>query len=178
MAPAPRHLEQHAGGLECGRNDANALGKPHGTILTLTGNHDKESFCQTLRHAMSLASPVPGRPDEPKAPPADKDKAAPKPAAAGRFRAQEIDRSLKVGYAVVVADVNGREQTLVATEGDCIGELAGTGPILQTASLRARGEVHLFVIDDSRFQALVRQHPEVSIHVIKFLAQRLGESGG
>jgi exonuclease SbcD len=33
-----------------------------GTILTLTGNHDKESFCQTLRHAMSLASPVPGRP--------------------------------------------------------------------------------------------------------------------
>jgi len=33
-----------------------------GTILTLTGNHDKESFCQTLRHAMSLASPVPARP--------------------------------------------------------------------------------------------------------------------
>src|SRR4051812_34757172 len=29
-----------------------------GTILTLTGNHDKESFCQTLRHAMSLAAPA------------------------------------------------------------------------------------------------------------------------
>ena len=28
-----------------------------GTILALTGNHDKENFCQTLRHAMSLASP-------------------------------------------------------------------------------------------------------------------------
>jgi exonuclease SbcD len=28
-----------------------------GTILSLTGNHDKESFCQTLRHAMSLAAP-------------------------------------------------------------------------------------------------------------------------
>jgi exonuclease SbcD len=28
-----------------------------GTILTLTGNHDKENFCQTLRHAMNLASP-------------------------------------------------------------------------------------------------------------------------
>jgi exonuclease SbcD len=28
-----------------------------GTILTLTGNHDKENFCQTLRHAMSLAAP-------------------------------------------------------------------------------------------------------------------------
>jgi exonuclease SbcD len=34
-----------------------------GTILTLTGNHDKECFCQTLRHAMSLASPIPDQPD-------------------------------------------------------------------------------------------------------------------
>jgi exonuclease SbcD len=33
-----------------------------GTILTLTGNHDKETFCQTLRHAMSLASPLDDRP--------------------------------------------------------------------------------------------------------------------
>jgi DNA repair protein SbcD/Mre11 len=33
-----------------------------GTILTLTGNHDKESFCQTLRHAMSLAAPFPDTP--------------------------------------------------------------------------------------------------------------------
>src|SRR5947209_2701823 len=29
-----------------------------GTILALTGNHDKESFCQMLRHAMSLAPPT------------------------------------------------------------------------------------------------------------------------
>jgi exonuclease SbcD len=29
-----------------------------GTVLTLTGNHDKENFCQTLRHAMSLAAPL------------------------------------------------------------------------------------------------------------------------
>lgn len=28
-----------------------------GTILTLTGNHDNENFCQTLRHAMTLAAP-------------------------------------------------------------------------------------------------------------------------
>jgi exonuclease SbcD len=32
-----------------------------GTILTLTGNHDSENFCQTLRHAMSLAAPVSGK---------------------------------------------------------------------------------------------------------------------
>ena len=29
-----------------------------GTILALTGNHDNESFCQTLCDAMSLASPA------------------------------------------------------------------------------------------------------------------------
>jgi exonuclease SbcD len=30
----------------------------NGTILALTGNHDNESFCQTLCHAMTLAAPV------------------------------------------------------------------------------------------------------------------------
>src|SRR5262249_36375201 len=35
-----------------------------GTILTITGNHDKENFCQTLRHAMSLAAPLGDRPGE------------------------------------------------------------------------------------------------------------------
>ena len=29
-----------------------------GTILTLTGNHDNENFCQTLVHAMTLAAPT------------------------------------------------------------------------------------------------------------------------
>lgn len=32
-----------------------------GTILTLTGNHDNENFCQTLRHAMTLAAPSVGK---------------------------------------------------------------------------------------------------------------------
>src|SRR5262249_47674431 len=38
------------------------------TILALTGNHDKETFCQTLRHAMSLAAPLAERPGETVAP--------------------------------------------------------------------------------------------------------------
>jgi exonuclease SbcD len=29
-----------------------------GTVLALTGNHDNETFCQTLRHMMSLAAPA------------------------------------------------------------------------------------------------------------------------
>ena len=39
-----------------------------GTILTLTGNHDNESFCQTLCHAMSLAAPASDQPGERAAP--------------------------------------------------------------------------------------------------------------
>ncbi len=35
-----------------------------GTILAITGNHDKENFCQTLRHAMSLAAPLADAPGE------------------------------------------------------------------------------------------------------------------
>ncbi|MFO0878615.1 MAG: exonuclease subunit SbcD [Gemmataceae bacterium] len=35
-----------------------------GTILALTGNHDRENFCQTLRHAMSLAAPLGDEPGE------------------------------------------------------------------------------------------------------------------
>jgi exonuclease SbcD len=33
-----------------------------GTIVTLTGNHDNENFCQTLCHAMSLAAPAADEP--------------------------------------------------------------------------------------------------------------------
>jgi exonuclease SbcD len=35
-----------------------------GTVLTLTGNHDNENFCQTLRHAMALAAPTVGKAGE------------------------------------------------------------------------------------------------------------------
>jgi exonuclease SbcD len=31
-----------------------------GTVLAVTGNHDNENFCQTLRHAMTLAAPCAG----------------------------------------------------------------------------------------------------------------------
>lgn len=33
-----------------------------GTILALTGNHDNETFCQTLRHMLNLAAPALTRP--------------------------------------------------------------------------------------------------------------------
>ncbi len=35
-----------------------------GTIVAITGNHDRENFCQTMRHAMSLAAPSADSPGE------------------------------------------------------------------------------------------------------------------
>ncbi len=35
-----------------------------GTVLTLTGNHDNENFCQILAHAMNLAAPLPSSPGD------------------------------------------------------------------------------------------------------------------
>lgn len=50
LREAIRHLYDTFGGFLRGG----------GTILAVTGNHDKESFCQTLHHAMSLAAPTTG----------------------------------------------------------------------------------------------------------------------
>lgn len=47
LRDAIRHLQETFGGFLAGG----------GSILALTGNHDKENFCQTLRHAMHLAAP-------------------------------------------------------------------------------------------------------------------------
>jgi exonuclease SbcD len=54
LREAIRHLQETFGGFLSGG----------GAILALTGNHDKENFCQTLRHAMHLASPAGGRPGD------------------------------------------------------------------------------------------------------------------
>jgi|GEM_PF-49301 len=80
------------------------------------------------------------------------------------------------GEVEVVAESDGPEHTFVAKAGNCIGQLGMMGQSIQTASIRARGDAHLFVIEDSQFQALLRQHPDVAIQVIKFLANRLDHS--
>ena len=35
-----------------------------GTLVALTGNHDNETFCHTLRHALTLAAPASTRPGD------------------------------------------------------------------------------------------------------------------
>lgn len=54
LREAIRHVQQTFGRFLC----------EGGTILTLTGNHDNENFCQTLCHAMNLAAPATGQPGD------------------------------------------------------------------------------------------------------------------
>lgn len=55
LRDAIRHLQEtFAGFLRDG-----------GTIIAITGNHDNENFCQTLWHAMTLASPAGGNEGKP-----------------------------------------------------------------------------------------------------------------
>jgi LmbE family N-acetylglucosaminyl deacetylase len=78
------------------------------------------------------------------------------------------------GRVEVIRKTKDHEETLfLAKEGDCLGEMAVLGNIPRTASLRARGDVHLLVIEGTHFHSLLRQHPDLSIHMIKLLVNRL-----
>ena len=61
----------------------------------------------------------------------------------------------------------------VAKTGDCIGELAALGDIPRTASLRARGNVELLVIERIDFVETLRNAPEMSIRLMKTIVERL-----
>jgi CRP-like cAMP-binding protein len=72
--------------------------------------------------------------------------------------------------------VNGKEQIIfIAKEGDCLGEMAVLGNIPRTASLRARGNVQLLVIEGGHFLSLLHQHPDMAIQVIKLLVERIAQ---
>ncbi len=82
------------------------------------------------------------------------------------------------GEVEIVKTAKGREQVIfVAGPGDCIGELAVLGNIPRTASMRAKGDAHLLVINGAHFQSLLTQHPEMSLQVIKLLVNKLANSG-
>ena len=83
------------------------------------------------------------------------------------------------GRVEVIRKTKDREETLfLAKEGDCLGEMAVLGNIPRTASLRAQGDVHLLIIEGTHFHSLLRQHPEMSIHMIKLLVNRLAPPEG
>jgi LmbE family N-acetylglucosaminyl deacetylase len=79
------------------------------------------------------------------------------------------------GEVEVVRQSEGQQDQVVfvAREGDSLGEMAVLGNIPRTASLRARGNVQLLVIEGPHFLSLLRQNPDMSIQLIQLLVKRL-----
>jgi len=81
---------------------------------------------------------------------------------------------IKQGEIEVMQDVNGQENVIfTAVEGACLGELAILGNIPRTASLRARGDVQLLVINGDHFLPLLKQHPDLSVRMLKLMVTRV-----
>jgi LmbE family N-acetylglucosaminyl deacetylase len=82
-----------------------------------------------------------------------------------------------IGEVEVLRESNGRHSIIeVAGAGACIGELAVLRDSVRTASMRARGDVSLLVIDRAACQALLRQQPDVSVRLLHILADRLANT--
>jgi len=78
------------------------------------------------------------------------------------------------GEVEIIREAHDRHEVIhVAQTGACIGEMAVLGAIPRTASLRARGDVNLLVIDRAGFELLLHQHPDVSIRLLHILVHRL-----
>ncbi|MBW2217833.1 MAG: cyclic nucleotide-binding domain-containing protein, partial [Deltaproteobacteria bacterium] len=80
------------------------------------------------------------------------------------------------GEVEVILESEGREKIIyLAKRGDCLGEMAIMGSIPRTASLRTRGDVRLLVIMGDDFISLLRQDADISVELMKLLANRLND---
>ncbi|HRK22614.1 MAG TPA: cyclic nucleotide-binding domain-containing protein, partial [Fimbriimonadaceae bacterium] len=72
----------------------------------------------------------------------------------------------------VEVEVEGR---LIETlgPGDIFGEMAIISSSPRSATVRAKSEVILAVLDERRFQFLVQQTPRFAIHMMRLMADRL-----
>jgi CRP-like cAMP-binding protein len=81
---------------------------------------------------------------------------------------------IKQGEIEVMQGVNSQENVIfTAVEGACLGELAILGNIPRTASLRARGDVQLLVVNGDHFLPLLKQHPDLSVRMLKLMVTRV-----
>lgn len=61
----------------------------------------------------------------------------------------------------------------VATAGEIVGEMALISADIRSASVTARTDCRLAVIDQSSFESLIRHVPEFSRHVMNVLVERI-----
>ena len=85
------------------------------------------------------------------------------------------------GEVEIINESGGQDQIInTETIGAYVGELAVLESIPRTLAMRTKGDVRLLVLQGSRFQAIIQQHPDMAYQVIKVLTRRLAEviSGG
>lgn len=86
---------------------------------------------------------------------------------------------VRKGELEIAQESDGKEKVVfVAGEGACVGEFAVVGKVPRTASLRARGDAELLVIEGPHFLELIRKNPELSIQVMQMLVARLTTGKG
>ncbi len=83
------------------------------------------------------------------------------------------------GEVEIVKAMAGRPEQVIsrATAGDAIGELQVLGSMTRTASMRARGDVHLLVMEGPHFRNLMHHDPDMSDRVIRLLVEKLAAAG-
>jgi hypothetical protein len=86
-------------------------------------------------------------------------------------------------YVIVQGEVNiikeSEEETHViylSKQGEAIGEMQVLSKSPRTASMQAKGDIHLLVIEGARFRALMHQYPDMTDRVIQMLVQKLAAS--
>ena len=71
------------------------------------------------------------------------------------------------GEVEIVKQTESGPVVLKAREGQVVGEFAIVADIPRTADLRAATNVHLLVISNVHFHALIRQHAEIAENIIR-----------
>ena len=78
------------------------------------------------------------------------------------------------GKVEIIKETDGQRRIIaVYQKGEIIGEMAVLGNMTRSASMIAKGDVLLYVIDGALFKSLMHKHPAMSDKVIKMLVQKL-----
>ncbi len=81
------------------------------------------------------------------------------------------------GTVDIVKHINGESHILSQLEkGDFFGEMAVLENVARTADAVASSDVHVLVINGSRFDEMLRKTPEVAVRIIRKYSKRLREA--
>jgi CRP-like cAMP-binding protein len=71
----------------------------------------------------------------------------------------------------------GRKESIIASRGpgEFVGEMAILESMPRSATLRARGEVRMLLIEGGAFNSIMMDRPEVAISVLKHMSSRVRE---